>query len=90
MSHKKYRICLLMVAVAATVGGIFYYCFCLKDDGSQEKGMLVKQMQEKGSRLKEAGKQVGEDVKQALSKTGSEVKEAVQMTGESMKEQRKQ
>ena len=48
MGHKKYRICLLMVAVAATVGGILYYCFCIKEDETMEKGTLVKQMQQTG------------------------------------------
>ena len=67
MGHKKYRICLLMVAVAATVGGILYYCFCIKEDETMEKGTLVKQMQQTGEKLKEAGRSVKEDMAQAFS-----------------------
>ena len=48
--------------------------------------MLVKQMQEKGEKLKEAGRQVGEDMKQAFVKTGSEMKDAAAATGENVKD----
>ena len=75
MGHKKYRICLLMVAVAATVGGILYYCFCIKEDETMEKGTLVKQMQQTGEKLKEAGRSVKEDMAQAFSSSGRTIKE---------------
>lgn len=86
MSHKTYRICLLMVAIAATVGGILYYCLCVKDDSLEEKGTLVKQMQQTGERMKEAGKNVKDDVVQAFSRTGHECKEAAKQVGQNWKE----
>ena len=58
MRHKTYRICLLLAAAAAVIGGILYYRVCVREDSSREKGVLVKQMQEKGEKLKEAGRQV--------------------------------
>ncbi len=86
MSHKTYRICLLMVAIAATVGGILYYCLCVKDEKLEEKGTLVKQMQQTGERMKEAGKSVKDDVVQAFSKTGKEIKGTAQQVGHNMKD----
>ena len=84
MGHKKYRICLLMVAIAATVGGVLYYCFSMKEDGMKEKGTLVKQMQQTGEKLKEAGKNVKEDVSYAFSQSGETLKEAASDIREDM------
>ena len=86
MGHNKYRICLLMVAVAATVGGILYYCFCIKEDETMEKGTLVKQMQQTGEKLKEAGRSVKEDMAQAFSSSGRTIKETAVEIKEDMED----
>lgn len=85
MSHKMYRICLLMVAVAATAGGILYYCTCEKDVETSKKGTLVDQMENTGSKIKRVGKHVVEEVASAMEQTGEEVKTAARNSGREMK-----
>lgn len=85
MSHKMYRICLLMVAVAATAGGILYYCTCEKDVEASRKGTLVDQMENTGNKIKRVGKQVVSGVANALEQTGEEVKNAARNSGREIK-----
>lgn len=86
MKHKKYRICLIMVAAAAAIGGILYYCTCMRDEDSPQKSALVRQMQEKNNRLKEAGRQATADVRQAFVRTGEEFRDAAAAAGREWKE----
>ena len=81
MKYKMYRICLLMVAVAATTGGILYYCMCEKNMETSGKGTLVDQMQNTGSKVKRVGKHVINEVANAVEQTGHEMKEAAVATG---------
>lgn len=89
MGHKKYRICLLMVAIAATLGGVLYYCFSLKEEEMKEKGTLVKQMQQTGEKVKEAGQNMKTDMANAFSDSGKTIKEAAGEVKEDMGEMTK-
>ena len=85
MKYKMYRICLLMVAVAATAGGILYYCACEKGMESTGKGTLVDQMQNTGSKMKRVGKHVVDEMANAMEVTGEEVKTAAKKSGREVK-----
>lgn len=41
MSHKVYRICLLLVVILAIMGGIFYYLNYVRDKSDITEGTLV-------------------------------------------------
>lgn len=85
MNHKMYRICLLMVAVAATAGGVLYYCMCEKKVELSVKGTLVNQMQNTGSKVKRAGRQAAANMVNTFEKTTDEMKDAARFSGREVK-----
>lgn len=85
MNHKMYRVCLLMVAIAATTGGIMYYWLNHTEVATQ-KGTLVNQMQNTKSKMKKMGKTVVDEMANALEQTVEEMKYAAENAGGDVKE----
>lgn len=89
MYCNKYRTCLLMVAIAATVGGILYWCSSCKE-ASNRKGMWEDQMRceerKSGTTIKSAAKNTGKEIKRAATNVSQEMKHAATSVGHEWKE----
>lgn len=84
MKCKMYRACLLMVAVAATVGGILCWCMNHKEE-NEKKGLLVNHMENKETTIRSAAKKSGKEIKKAATVTGDSIKHAAATVGHQMK-----
>lgn len=80
-----------MVVMAVLIGGVIYFLCSLKDDNGTE-GTLVKEMQEKKNKLKNAccsmkdqTKNIADEVKFAAQYTAEEMKDGWKNTGEAVK-----
>lgn len=81
---KMYRVCLLMVAVAATVGGILCFLVNHKEE-NDKKGMLVEHMENRDVTIRSAAKNSGKEIKKAAAVTGDSIKHAAATVGHQMK-----
>lgn len=80
-----------MVVMAVLIGGVIYFLCCRKEDGDT-KGTLVKEMQEKKDKwknaccsMKDQTKNIADEVKFAAQYTAEEMKDGWKNTGEAVK-----
>ena len=81
-----------MLVFVILVGGVLYFFCCMKDDKSGQDKTLVKEMQDKKNKLKDAccrmkdqGKDIAGEVKFAAQYSAEEKKEGIKNTGEAVK-----
>ena len=81
-----------MVIMAVLIGGVIYFLCCLKGDDGGQEGTLVKEMQDKKDKLKNAccsvkdqTRNIADEVKFAAQYTAEEMKDGLKNTGEAVK-----
>ncbi len=81
-----------MVVMAVLIGGVIYFLCSLKGDGGNTEGTLVKEMQDKKNKIKNAccsmkdqTKNIADEVKFAAQYSAEEMKDGIKNTGEAVK-----